>query len=525
MRMRQRKYGYIAILFFIATFLTVAVTSCKSGRQTHLSMNIEEGSSSEKPVQKAPDSENRVHLTKKTEAILNSYIAGKTSYDEALHSIDHLFARAGGINEILEDALDHLNILLKSELHYNRGLSLFHDGDSLNALKEFSCVAPDDPRYFKLSQQNLIQCRTNLIEIIKKEILFSNYIKSLNLLKDLQQYLPADEEIARLISQSQNKLNNPVLYQGPIEHIFFHDLIIYPELAFDSDHKQNFYDSYFVTIDEFRKILEELYANQYILINAETLWKESIENGNPNIDINSHYLPEGKKPLVISVDDVNYYNADEEHGLGQKLVLDGENKFATVCLTPEGKQIIRYDADVVTILEAFIEINPDFSWNGAKAVLGFTGFEGILGYDTHLPSSSDYKQEREEAQKVVNKLKELGWVFASHSYHHRDIVKNTFDFLVYDTERWLGEVGCITGKTQIYLYPYGANPGYLSTKYKYLVSRGFKLMCEVGSFIHVVKANGGLSQGRRQMDGMAFEHKHKLKALFDVDKVICPLRP
>ena len=38
--------------------------------------------------------------------------------------------------------------------------------------------------------------------------------------------------------------------------------------------------------------------------------------------------------------------------------------------------------DVVPCVEAFIQEHPDFSNNGARGILGLTGYNGILGYRT-----------------------------------------------------------------------------------------------------------------------------------------------
>ena len=50
-------------------------------------------------------------------------------------------------------------------------------------------------------------------------------------------------------------------------------------------------------------------------------------------------------------------------------------------LTPEG-QIVTGDYDLVPILNRFIAEHPDFSYRGARAILAFTGYEGVLGYRT-----------------------------------------------------------------------------------------------------------------------------------------------
>ena len=45
-------------------------------------------------------------------------------------------------------------------------------------------------------------------------------------------------------------------YDGIVEHLFFHPVIAYPELAFDGDAQANGLDDFMVTVDEFNKILE-----------------------------------------------------------------------------------------------------------------------------------------------------------------------------------------------------------------------------------------------------------------------------
>ena len=41
-----------------------------------------------------------------------------------------------------------------------------------------------------------------------------------------------------------------VAYDGIVEHLFFHPVIAYPELAFDGDAQANGLDDYMVTVDE-----------------------------------------------------------------------------------------------------------------------------------------------------------------------------------------------------------------------------------------------------------------------------------
>ena len=50
-----------------------------------------------------------------------------------------------------------------------------------------------------------------------------------------------------------------VAYDGVVEHLFFHPVVAYPELAFDGDSKANGIDDYMVTADEYKKILQSVY--------------------------------------------------------------------------------------------------------------------------------------------------------------------------------------------------------------------------------------------------------------------------
>src|SRR5574344_1788842 len=53
-----------------------------------------------------------------------------------------------------------------------------------------------------------------------------------------------------------------VPYDGVVEHLFFHPVVAYPELAFDGDYKSDGIDDWMVTAGEYLKILESLYEKE-----------------------------------------------------------------------------------------------------------------------------------------------------------------------------------------------------------------------------------------------------------------------
>ena len=62
---------------------------------------------------------------------------------------------------------------------------------------------------------------------------------------------------------------------GIVEHLFFHPVVAYPELAFDGDAQANGIDDYMVTVDEYNKILQSVYDKGYVLVDIGDVWSET----------------------------------------------------------------------------------------------------------------------------------------------------------------------------------------------------------------------------------------------------------
>ena len=65
-----------------------------------------------------------------------------------------------------------------------------------------------------------------------------------------------------------------VPWTGIVEHLFFHPVIAYPELAFDGDSQENGLDDFMVTVDEYNKILQSVYEKGYVLVDINSVWSE-----------------------------------------------------------------------------------------------------------------------------------------------------------------------------------------------------------------------------------------------------------
>ena len=339
-----------------------------------------------------------------------------------------------------------------------------------------------------------------------------------------------------------------------VTHIFFHSLIADPARAFDGDDDTKGYNLYMVTIQEFEAILQQMYDRGFVLVSPYDIAYESVDAaGNSSFIYGTIRLPEGKTPFLMSQDDVNYYSymigtgtgvnetpifADKNgDGFASRIVI-GEDGFPTCEYVDEYGNVTTGDYDLVPVLEKFIQEHPDFSYHGARAILGMTGYEGVFGYRTK-PSyetalgSERYQQEVEAAKAVAECLKEHGWILASHSYGHPAYGNLTPERVEADSDKWEATCEYIIGETDILLYPHGSDIGSYKPytmdngKFAALYEDGYRYFFNVDSVIAWTQVGDNYFRGsRRNIDGYRmFHHPEKLSDLFDVPSVFDPARP
>ena len=327
----------------------------------------------------------------------------------------------------------------------------------------------------------------------------------------------------KILSPTLTEQNKTELYkyQGKIYNIFFHSLIVYPQLAFNGNINSDLYKKYMITRDEFNRILIELYKNNFVLIDIDSI---NTTNKDGAISPKDVYLPIGKKPLIISIDDLSYYKSMIGHGFANKLVIDKDGNISTEIITPEGKKEITRDGDVVPILDDFVKSHPDFSIDGTKGIIALTGYEGILGYRTEATTSKNYNNEIQSAKSVVEKLKATGWKFASHSYSHDKSFstgKTSLEYLKTDTELWEKEVKPLIGNTNVFVGPYGQIFKYNDPRQIYLISKGFKIFYGVGIDLYKHFYPDCLEMDRADIDGFRLKNNPDyLKIFFDTKNVL-----
>jgi hypothetical protein len=295
------------------------------------------------------------------------------------------------------------------------------------------------------------------------------------------------------------------IWAKPVPHLFFHPLVT-DVAAFRKGRIAKGFLDYFVTVDEFKRILDQLLTRNYVLVDLHKAVSDDL------------LVPVGKQPLVISVDDLNYYAYLQTAGLPKRLVIGTDGQVVAELVDGTRDR----NADVVPILDDFVRAHPEFSPDGDKATLNVTGYEGVFGYPTNWikgvePSQADV----ETATEIATALKATGWTFASHTYGHITVPERSVKRIEEDTARWLKEVAPIVGPTDVLVYPYGASVPMSSARAGAFRKAGFRIFCDIsGQDLTIRKANW-TTMSRHHVDGIGFrDQPDQLAAFFDVSTVV-----
>ena len=293
-----------------------------------------------------------------------------------------------------------------------------------------------------------------------------------------------------------------------ITHVFFHILTVDTERAFTDDKQGKDFNQVMTTIPEFEKILQQMYERGYVLVGLHDIAEvQKQDDGTEKMVSKKIMLPEGKKPFVMSEDDVCYYEYMEGRGFADKMVLDENGKLKLQYTDAAGNVSIG-DYDIVPILDNFIEEHPDFSYRGAKAIMAFTGYNGVLGYrtdETYDASSPNYDPKNTANPNIEADRETV-----------KTLMPEPCDIILYPFGADIGD-----------WHPYSAD----NEKFQMLEKAGFRYFCNVDSTKAWTQISGdSLRQGRRNLDGYRLWKDYcgedsKLSDLMDVQSVFDTRRP
>jgi hypothetical protein len=202
---------------------------------------------------------------------------------------------------------------------------------------------------------------------------------------------PGDAAIKNALQVCETKIPGKLVpYRGVIEHLVVKPLIADPAVAFDGDAYAAAARDTMLTTTEFSRILEQLYANQYIMVDQTSL----LTADGQNFELK---LPEGRKPVVLVLDGLNYYVSRRETGNCWDLALNEQGQVCGVIPGPDQRLVLSREAEASGLIDAFIETHPDFFLRRSEGADHPVGYEGLFGTIT----DPDQLDDRNMALKAV----------------------------------------------------------------------------------------------------------------------------
>ncbi|XVX21684.1 polysaccharide deacetylase [Actinomycetota bacterium] len=241
-----------------------------------------------------------------------------------------------------------------------------------------------------------------------------------------------------------------------IPHLFYHTLVVDPARSFTAGAEGVGYSQYMATVDEFTAQLEEMHRRGFVLVHPQRIARKGADGVMRYRPI---MLPPGKKPVVLSLDDLSYYEYMEGKGFASSLVAKDDGRVLNVYTDAAGRTV-EGSYDCVPLLDDFVREHPDFAYRGDKGTIGMTGYNGVLGYRTSVREygmSAETTRAQASAKRVADAIKANGWRFASHSWGHINFTRSGMGLIRADGERWDREVRPIVGRTDALIYPFGAD--------------------------------------------------------------------
>lgn len=326
-----------------------------------------------------------------------------------------------------------------------------------------------------------------------------------------------------------------------IPNLSFHVLINDPVRAFADTEFGGQYNKNFVTVEEFGKILNQLYSGGYVLVDYNSIVADNAGlDGKQSYFPNSLMLPSGKKPVMLTETMVNYFeymvDGNKDHvadaggaGFANKLVVDGNGDIKAEYIDINSNTMVG-DYDFVPVLESFIKEHPDFSYRGARATLAVTGSEGIFGYRTNTIYVSQvnqefYDKEVAQARVLVDALREKGYTLASYTYSNQDYAQKSVNEIKTECQNWQSQVVPVLGNVDTIVFARGKDigdyTGAAGSKFSVLYEAGFRFFVGSASTPVTDVNTTFVHQSRIMVTGTAmFWNQKTFEGLFDCNVIL-----
>ena len=365
-----------------------------------------------------------------------------------------------------------------------------------------------------------------------------DYEGAIQMLESFSGKLEDYPDMVNLKSEFVNAQGNLVEWKDPnvIPNLSFHVLIHDATRAFSDKQYGGKYNRNFITTEEFSRILEQLYANGYVLVDFDSFISSAIgtDGTTQTFWSDSIFLPEGKKPVMITETMVNYFtymtDKDEDgdfgDGFASKLVVDSNGDIKAEYVDANG-QTLTGDYDLVPILETFIQAHPDFAYKGARATLAVCGYDGIFGYRINTSVISNegqdyYAEQVAGAEKVVAALRNQGYTLACYTFGNENYSELNANQISEDIKYWTNQITPVIGEVDVLVFAQTSDIGdYTGNKFTVLYNAGFRYFVSNSDQASTSVNSTYIKQNRLMVTGNTLCWKSStFSALFDCNAIL-----
>ncbi len=334
-------------------------------------------------------------------------------------------------------------------------------------------------------------------------------------------------------------INTMVVWDDPskIPTLSFHVLIADSELAYKDSQYGSSYKKNFITTAQFQEMLEQLYANNCVLVDISDIYEEVYDEstGKNVYQAKALSLPAGKTPIMLVQTQVNYYTYMIDgrkdglpDGFASKLLVDENGKFYNEMPLKDGTTATG-DYDMVPILEKFIAQHVDFSYHGARAILAITGYDGIFGYRVNSTKLSDTElaAEQSQAAALTKALQEAGYRIACYTYDNMNYGSKAAADIQADLKSWDTVVKPWLNGSNVDILVYAkegdiatTDETYAGSKYNVLYNAGYRFFMGVSAEGFSQIGQQYVRHNRLAVTGSYItEHADWYEGLFDLREV------
>lgn len=377
-----------------------------------------------------------------------------------------------------------------------------------------------------------------------------DYLGAIALLKSFSGTIDDFPAISDKVVEYENAQSKMVAWNDPgqVLNLSFQLLVADAERTFNHPTYAILFNRNFMTTEEFSSILLQLYENGYILVSMDDfISTETGSDGSVTYTAKTLFLPEGKKPLMLTQTNVNYNNylidsdgdrfADKDGGgFATRMILDENGEITCEMISSTGETVTGA-FDLVPILNDFVDAHPDFSYQGAKATLALTGYNGLFGYRTNADAKDyfgvdTYNKALADAAEIADVLRNDGYELACYTYANIGYGESGTAEIEADLALWKEEVVPILGEVDTLVFAQNSDiddgtAAYYGDKIALLQKYGFAKFigfCDEGSS-WVSLNDGYLRQGRLMVTGSTVAHNSDwFTGIFDTANLLDPSR-